>query len=325
MFLKIQLLLAVLVLATLQSAEAGLKNDVLFRINFNTTGVVEVTYFSSAGSPEDTAGQQSPEDMLFYNYWTVKDFEAYKALFYANEYPKIDESRFYQWRRAVNAASATIKGKVKFRIGGKEYCIIQSGKNKGAVRQAFMMKFVNNQWCPVSSEENVKFKELKEFFTLVRADALAALMDIEPYKKEAYIPSATFSHLKSTYRLNNVIQGTQLLNDVKEAGKTFSQKLTESVLVLTWYYTPESSAANMRKATSAQDQQMASYLDSLGLPQSDVERVLAMIHAEKYTNSAVLVQELLKEDSAKPHAMKIREIYGEDKIRIYNSVEGKWR
>jgi hypothetical protein len=156
-----------------------------------------------------------------------------------------------------------------------------------------------------------------------RPEALASLMDVR--KKETGISGATYENLNQKYRRNNVLLGNALLTDIEAARKDINTVKSESVIALTYLYNPGTSGVALRKAPSENDQKMLAYISSLGISSSDADKVLEMIHSGAYTGSAIMIQEMLNEVSAMPYALKIREIYGEDKIRIFNSVEGKWR
>lgn len=293
--------------------------EILFKISFNTVGSIDVT------DCKDMSMQaiQSEEEQLFISYWSINDVNEYRALFYDGESPLIDAELFTKWRNSVRVSASDIRGKVNFTIGRNAYCIISNGKNDGMARQSFMMKFIGGKWYPVSSEENVQYKEVKEFFMFVRPEAIAALMEVR--KREVGISDAVFENLKAKYRRNNQLSGSALIADIEPALKDRNIVKAESVLVLTYLYKPGVSGMTLRKALSESDQKMQTYMIGLGISSSDAGKVLEMIHSGAYTSSAIMIQELLNEVSAMPHALKIREIYGEDKIRIFNSVEGQWR
>lgn len=295
----------------------------LFTINFRSISSVDVTEFKDISAQANVLTNNSEEEILFLNYWSVNDVNEYKALFYSGEQPLIDEELFSKWRASVTVSASDIRSKINFTIGGKAYCIIPNGNNNGMARQSFMMKFIGGKWYPVSSEENNQFKEVRDFFAVVRPEALGSMVEIR--KKEVGVSDATFNSLKHQYRRDNTIMGGTLLTDIEAARKNNSIVKSESVLVLTYLFKPGVSGMALRKAPSEQDQKMLAYLNTLGISSSDADRILEMISSGVYTESAILIQELLNEISAMPHAMKIREIYGEDKIRIFNSVEGKWR
>jgi hypothetical protein len=323
MYFKNLRLLFLLMLISTQSLRAMVTDDALFKISFSTIGSIDVTGYKDIGTQANGLANQSEEEQLFLNYWSVKDVNEYKALFYNGEFPLIDEELFGKWRSSVHVSASDIRGKVNFTIGGNAYCIIPNGKSDGMARQSFMMKNIGGRWYPVSSEENIQFKEIRDFFMYARPEALASLMEIR--KSEAGISTFTYDNLKQKYKRNNVLQGSALLSDIEAASKHRSTVKSESVLALTYLYNPATSGMVLRKAPSENDQKMLAYLNSLGISPSDADKVMEMIHSGAYTGSAIMIQELLNEVSAKPYAMKIREIYGEDKIRIFNSVEGKWR
>jgi hypothetical protein len=293
--------------------------EVLFKINFNSVGSIDVTDYKD----KSMLTSHSEEEQLFLNYWSIQDVNEYKALFYSGESPLIEVELFSKWRNSVRVSVSDIRGKVNFTIGANTYCIIPNGKNDGMARQSFMMKFIGGKWYPVSSEENIQFKELKDFFMFARPEALASLMDVR--KKETGISGATYENLNQKYRRNNVLLGNALLTDIEAARKDINTVKSESVIALTYLYNPGTSGVALRKAPSENDQKMLAYISSLGISSSDADKVLEMIHSGAYTGSAIMIQEMLNEVSAMPYALKIREIYGEDKIRIFNSVEGKWR
>lgn len=324
MFEKLQkLIVLIALLPTLETLGEVHKDESVYTVAFKSIGTVDILGFGQA-DPQDTADLQDNVETLFYKYWSVQDFQGYKDLFYQQEYPAIDEVKFLSWRKMVPASEAHIKAKVYVRIKGKDFCIIQNGKSDGRIVNCFMMKRVMDRWYPVSAKENVLYKELRNLWVTARPEALAALLDIEPYKKQSYIPEATLQSLQKKFVANGHILGSELLAVIDSIKDDPTKEIESGSLILTCFYKPMDKSM-MKTAASAEDLQFGSYLDSLGLANDQKKMVLEMIHRGSYTASATLIKKLKAANSVKPFVSKIRAIYGQDKIWIYNSTENKWR
>lgn len=314
----IQLLLVVI------PVSAAIQDESLFKISFTGIGIADVYSLSDldwavSTSPPSAA---TADELLFQQYWTIQSFEQYKALFRPNEAPAISEEEFRAWSQTNASASILVRGKVMLEISGYKLSVIQFAMGAGGAMQdnSFLVKKVGDSWFPVSSSENKKFHELKLCFSVVKPEGLGKLFDLDGFETSPVLEPEELSKFKSTLITGNVLDGTLLLSELQEAFYLSSETADRAYLKLTYLYKPEAA-----RALSEEDMKMKAYLDSLSISGNDQKRILTLIRNNLYVEAASAIKEAKSAPSSHPYVLKIREIYGEDKIRIYDSRENQWR
>lgn len=324
--MKTIFILILFLLVAIMPLTAALGQEPLLKISFESSDVASVyslTPFESDWQLKAASASaiQNEDDQLFYSYWTASSFSHYKSLFRPNEAPAISEQEFTMWSTANSGAEILVRGKVYLEVSGYKLSIIQFGMGSGnALRDnAFLIKKEGESWYPVTSAENKKFHELITFFSVVKPEALATIFDLEGFDIVPLLEPEEVNKFKATLISAGVLDGSLLLSKLQEAFYFSSETSDRSYLKLTYLYKPEAA-----RALSPQDIQMQTYLDSLGLSAAQKSRVLKLIRNNLYVEAASAIKEAKGDPSSHSYVLRIREIYGEDKIKIYDSRDNQW-
>lgn len=266
----------------------------------------------------------SEQEQVFYQYWKTPSFNDYQSLFLEGEKPDMKQTDFDEWRQWLDQFSIHIFGKVELERNGFELLVFQyyfetNDGEKHFQRPAFFKKHLG-EYYSVSMEENKRFNSIKGFFGEISAEGLSQIMEGLDNKASGTALSEMVSKGKVKFLKDRTILSQQLLENIHIAKK---EDLL-SVEAVHPYYT-DLKNKNFQQKAAVGKAALTSYMDSLAVAPNIKNDVLAMANEGQFVEMAEQLKKADNGNSTYEYAMKIREIYGDDVIKIWDSRTGKWK
>jgi hypothetical protein len=267
----------------------------------------------------------SSKDDLFKKYWTVPTLEEYNNLFIPTQNPNLTNKEFLDWRSRITDVIVT--GQIDITSSNFEYTFFQYyvkvGNNSELKDFPFIVKTYQGFPFPCSTYEISNMEHIKLFFSIISANGVNLLFDkqqasptivneLNIIKKDCFLGD-TLNSNDLLYKINEFINNDSPLED------EFIREITTSK-----NYTTKSKERIRLPDELYKDNLFKSHLQSINVPKSEIDKVLQFIYIKEYVGAAELCAKLTNESSIHNYALKIREIYGKDKIKMWNSITQEW-
>jgi hypothetical protein len=249
---------------------------------------------------------------LYYNYFMGTDYNGYKNLFLTKDWFQLSESEFTEWRNFIENTDLTVLGFASIKSNGAELGIIKYTYvlDDQIIYETFLAKKAGNQWRPSSAQEEQDHMALTNLVRFSKPQYLATL--ISSVKQ------------RSTSHADVIRNGTILPAKMMEVKD--SLRMTQPVVYKERYNDEFEYRTNQKfKEDRIHDADFMSFLDEMKVTGLQKEKVMKLIYEQDYLMAASLADQYSDETyTYSPFVDKIREIYGRDRIKKWDSTTNKW-
>ncbi len=274
----------------------------------NTVEVQHLTLDKLKQAPAETL------QGLYYQYFAGKDYTAYKHLFLSKDWYNLSVSEFNSWHATIDPADLILLGLVEVEVAGNLVGIAKYSFVMGdmLMYETFIAKKIGTHWYPSSVSEEQEWLELGSFIK---------------YTDIAFLNSAVSSIRKGNVSARSIDVVEQNKIDVdrmmtsKDSLKIFDpEKYSER-------YTNEFEYLTNTKYDEdrTHDTTFIKYLTEMQLTPDQIDIVIKFIKAQDYINAAQRADTYSPVSyTFAPFVDKIREVYGIDRLKKWDSVNHKW-
>lgn len=252
-------------------------------------------------------------ESLFFLYFAGTDYNGYRELFLTTDWYGLSLQKFSEWRSYVQGADMRMLGFAEIRVGETELGIVKYtyAVDDLQMYEIFLAKKAGTQWRPASVEEERDYFFYSSFIKYTRLDYLQSLGT-----EIARNPDVTLPGVSS----NNRILAAKMLiaKDSIQAydTETFNARFNPEFK----YRTPAK-----YQEDRTHDAEFVSYLNEMQLEPAEIDIVMKYIVVHDYLHAAQKADDFSDISyTYAPFVDKIREIYGHDRIRKWDSVNKKW-
>lgn len=265
---------------------------------------------------------------IFYKYWKSNSFQEYQSLFLVNEIPDFTEGKFSEWRSAFKEVDLKVFGKVHLERRGFELVIFQfyiedSEGKKLFQRPSFYKKYLG-EYYSVSKEENMRFAGLKRFFGEVSARGINNIIDLaEGGAGNAALNSVIETTEAQVYR-DSLISSGGLLEVISRLREGNTPEAVAALESLHPYYS-YLKERNLQLLLAEKIPEFREYMDLIKIDQPVQSQIVGLLNQGEFVGAANKLKETQNAGSVFEYAQKIREIFGDETIRIWDSRTNSWK
>lgn len=260
--------------------------------------------------------QQSTPGTLesaFYQYFAGTDYQGYKQMFLPTDWYGLTPSEFDKWRQFVRSADINILAIAEATMpGNKEYGIVKYTyvMEDQLLYETFLAKKTGTQWRPTSSKEDQDNIQFTNFIRLTNTDYLSSLTAAarntegatSPHVEAGKVSAGSLSAERDSLRIYHP--------------DTYQSRYNEEFVFRT---------KDKWNADRMRDTDFIAFLTENALTPEQVDIVMKYIHIQDYLGAAHRADQFSEVTyTYMPFVEKIREIYGKDRIRRWDSENKTW-
>lgn len=255
---------------------------------------------------------------LLVDYFTIQPLEKYLELFLPGESSEVTEKYFEKWRHSLSYGGNTVSEKFELIINNKNWCLF---KYRGdfpnmVIPGKLLLKEKDKRWYPASLHDNQRFKNISGLLSKLRPEFLIALINSRKQPFEEVAEKKLSEVRNSVIISQDKIDGEKLLLIVDEilASKESDAQVFASTFLTPAvpFYKPVGPVTELDKVNH---KALLDYLYSKGFSSANAEAVLVLIKQGAYLRAAGSIRKHDNSEDDSEYVAKIRELYGEDKIR----------
>lgn len=272
---------------------------------------------------------------LFAAYMSSNTLGEYFDMFRPGEAPKLSQSEFNAWQQGRTALRPTVLDIFLLSMSENRYAVAHyAASDRVKAHQGFIVKMVDGKWWPVTQEENKRFKDIKIFCTRIRPAALSLLQDRGNSGARSQLKSiADHVGLIQELRMslateNGVISGSRLvkhLDALFDSEDGARRAFGEAIGYARDLLAQRSHDAPITDADRNSHQSLVTLLDNKGYSQIEMDAVLRDVKRGEMLTAA---QRMMRKEggaSVYDYVLRLREIYGKDAIKIWDSRDQQLR
>lgn len=249
---------------------------------------------------------------LFYQYFEGADYNDYQRLFLTKDWFGMTVEEFNEWRIFLEKANIQLQGEVEIQTNGVSLGIVKYTYDLGEHRiyETFLAKKTGNAWRPASVDEEQQYLMLANLVRFTNVEYLDGLTSgiaqrqavADPIVKNGSIQPKMMTLMKDSLKVYHTTEYSQFFND--EFEYRTRQQFNED---------------------RNHDAAFKAFLEEMQVSGENQDRVMAVIFAQDYLRAAALADEYSEVTyTYAPFIDKIREVYGRDRIRKWDSVTNQW-
>ncbi len=246
---------------------------------------------------------------LFYDYFKGTDYAGYKKLFLPADWYGLTETEFRTWRAFLNqkhleSAAVLIVQSGMQELGVMKYTYELDQKR---VYETFTAKRANGRWVPVSQEEEQTYMRLTNTVKYINPDYLLQCWNqsrdtSDPGGSPAPLAADQWISERTTCKIEKPDQYRSRYNDDFD------------------YLTRDT-----YEADRLHDSAFVAFLLEMKLTDDQVWKVMQVIYLQDYLLAADLADRFSETTyTYGPFIDKIREVYGRDRLPIWDIHENRW-
>ncbi|MFZ5493732.1 MAG: hypothetical protein ACOZE5_00155 [Verrucomicrobiota bacterium] len=274
------------------------------------------------GASLDTFASQTSDEAArtFVRYFTVSTLEEYRSLFKSGTAPNITNDEFAQWAAGRSRFRLALLARYELRGDNVRYSLLRYDATQGLVTMpsTLLLRADGEKWMAVGPAENKELALLHRFFLRIRTNALAAinrnLVSRQAFPKELPLEHE-FANEAISFQTRTIDAAhTLALADRLEVSS--DETVRRQIAIIAIKAGP--SYAKVEPVTSADRQAnsaLCAYLHGKGFSAEKIDEALLLIKQQRYLAVATMAQEHDHAASVRDYVTKIRELYGEDKIK----------
>lgn len=276
-----------------------------------------------------TDDSSNPWLELFEQYWSVPSLETYQQLFREGEAPELSQEAFAQWKEHVASNPPEVLAAFPYLDReGREAAAIHY-RAGDALGNVFLAKQRAGKWYPFDQEENVQHRELQRLVATFKPAAYFLVSDFPDASDEAREIREQHGELAAQFRetvsatsSDSLIDGKAMsanLQELFEHGDAAALEFAQAI----GYDQNRTRVLKHSRPLTEEDrhahQELLALLRARSYPTALADMILHDILVGAPLSAAKRMQEFEGTPSVHEHVMIIREIYGDDAVRVWDS------